>query len=90
MGKRGPSKGHGGRPRKPRGTNAPRAGDGYKRRTVGPKSKGTQVYEHRAVKGAGPGTKSGKGGVVHHKDHDRGNNAPSNLAVVSKRKNRTA
>lgn len=83
---RGPNKGEGGRPR----TKNPKArADGYKRVSVGPKGKGTQVYQHRAVEGVGKGTKSGKGGVVHHKDHRRGNNTKGNLAVVSKKRNRT-
>jgi hypothetical protein len=83
--KPGPSKGSGGRPR----TKTPKArSDGYKRVTVGPKGKGTQVYEHRAKAGLGNtrGSK-GKGTVVNHKDHKRGNNTKGNLQRVSKAKN---
>lgn len=86
---RGPSKGHGGRPRKAPGTNVARS-DGYKRVTVGPKSKGTQVYEHRAKAGLGnvKGSKSGRtGGVVDHRDGNRSNNSRSNLRVTSKKGN---
>lgn len=82
MGKRGPKKGKGGRPR----TDSPAVrSDGYKRVTVGPKGKGTQVLEHRAKVGLG-GTKGsqGKGTVVDHKDRDRGNNSKGNLRKVSK------
>lgn len=88
MAKPGPSKGQGGRPRKPAGSNQARA-DGYKRVTVGPKSKGTQVYEHRAKAygGTPPKGSKGKGTVVHHKDRRRGNNASSNLSKVSKAQN---
>ena len=87
MGKRGPAKGHGGRPRKAAGTNEGRAGDGYKRVTVGPKSKGVQVYEHRAKAGLAKvkGSKSGKtGGVVDHKNRVTGDNSRKNLRKVSK------
>lgn len=85
MGKRGPAKGHGGRPRKRSGK--PRS-DGYKRVTVGPKGKGTQVYEHRAKAGLGStkGSK-GKGTVVHHRNRRRGDNRPGNLERVSKAEN---
>ena len=89
--KPGPAKGHGGRPRKPAGTNKGRAGDGYKRVTVGPKGKGKQVYEHivkargakAAVKGSGKGSKT----VVDHKDKKTGHNLRSNLRVLSRGKN---
>lgn len=83
--KPGPAKGRGGRPR----TSTPKArADGYKRVTVGAKGKGKQVYQHRAKAGLG-GTKGskGKGTVVHHKDHRRGNNTKGNLQRVSKAKN---
>ncbi len=87
MGKRGPAKGHGGRPRKAAGTNEARP-DGYKRVTVGPKSKGKQVYAHRAAAGlANVKGSKGKGTVVNHKDHKRGNNKKSNLARISKARN---
>ncbi len=90
MGKRGPAKGHGGRPRKAPGTNEGRAGDGYKRRTVGPKGKGKQVYEHRVKAGLGGtrGSKSGRtGGVVDHKNRNTGDNAKDNLKVTTKKGN---
>lgn len=86
MGKRGPAKGHGGRPRKSSSTVAVR-GDGYKRVSVGPKSKGTQVYAHRAAAGLGAtkGSKSGKtGGIVDHKNRRRSDNKRSNLRVTTK------
>ena len=85
MGKRGPAKGHGGRPRKAAGTHEGRAGDGYKRVTVGPKSKGWQVYEHRAKAGLAKvkGSK-GKGTVVDHKNRATGDNSKGNLRKVSK------
>ena len=88
MGKRGPAKGHGGRPRKAAGTHEGRAGDGYKRVTVGPKSKGKQVYEHRAKAGlANVKGSKGKGTVVDHKNRATGDNSPGNLRKVSKAKN---
>jgi hypothetical protein len=88
MAKPGPAKGSGGRPRtaKP----AARAGDGYKRVTVGAKGKGTQVYQHRAKAGlAGTkGSKSGKtGGVVDHKNRNTSDNRKSNLRVGTKAAN---
>lgn len=83
--KPGPAKGEGGRPRTKK--HAPN-GEGYVQKTVGPPSKGKRVYEHRAVKGVGPGTKSGSGGVVDHKNGNRQDNRPSNLRVVSKKENR--
>lgn len=82
---RGPAKGHGGRPR----TKSPATrSDGYKRVTVGPKSKGTQVYQHRAVAGLG-GTKGSKGSgtVVNHKNHKRSDNSRKNLERTSKARN---
>ena len=84
MGSRGPKKGEGGRPRKKAGTNEARVGDGYVRVTVGAKSKGKQVYEHRAKAGLA-NTKSGKGGSpsVDHKDRNRANNAKGNLRVTT-------
>lgn len=84
----GPKKGQGGRPRKKAGTNEARAGDGYKRVTVGPKSKGKQVYEHRAKAGlaATKGSK-GKGTVVDHKNRVTSDNSKGNLRKVSKGKN---
>ena len=90
MGKRGPAPGSGGRPRKKPGTNEARP-DGYKRRTVGPKSKGTQVYEHRAVAGLGAvkGSK-GKGIMVDHRNKRRGDNSRANLRKVSKARNNKA
>ena len=82
--KPGPAKGTGGRPR----TATPKArADGYKRKTVGPKGKGTQVYAHRAAAGLGgtKGSKSGRtGGVVDHKNRKRGDNTKANLRVTSK------
>lgn len=88
MGKRGPAKGQGGRPRKSPSKVATR-GDGYKRVTVGPKSKGTQVYAHRAAVGLGStkGSKS-KGAVVDHKNRRRGDNRRSNLRITTKKGNR--
>ena len=84
----GPAKGSGGRPRKKAGTNKGRAGDGYKRVTVGPKSAGTQVYEHRAVVGLGQvrGSK-GKGSVVDHKNRKTGDNSKGNLRRTTKKGN---
>jgi hypothetical protein len=92
--KPGPSKGSGGRPRKKAGTNV--AGKlGYKRVTKGPKSKGTQVLEHRAK--AGLAKKKGVGGsaakgkkasdtVVHHKDGNKTNNSLGNLVRIKRAK----
>jgi hypothetical protein len=88
-GKPGPSKGHGGRPRKPAGEGATRK-DGYKRRTVGPKGDGKQVYEHRAVAYGGTppkSSKSAKKGIVDHKDRNKSNNSKSNLRKTTKSKN---
>ena len=85
-GRPGPSKGHGGRPRKSVSEVSTRD-DGYKRVTVGPKGKGKQVYAHRAAVGLGStkGSKSGKtGGVVDHKDRKRGHDTRSNLRVTTK------
>lgn len=86
MGKRGPKKGEGGRPRKKPGDNEPRTGDGYVRVTKGPKSKGKQVYEHRAKKGLGKGSK-GKGTVVDHKNRNTSDNSPANLRTTTKKGN---
>lgn len=86
MGKRGPKKGEGGRPR----TKNPKAReDGYKRVTVGPPSDGEQMYEHRAVEGLKPdsGSQSGKEGVVDHKDRNRSNNKKKNLRKTTKKVN---
>ncbi len=81
----GPAKGQGGRPRKKAGTNEGRAGDGYKRVTVGPASKGKQVYEHRAKAGlANTKGSKGKGTVVDHKNKRKGDNSKGNLRKVSK------
>lgn len=80
--KPGPSKGHGGRPR----TKNPKARkDGYERVTIGPKGKGKQVYAQRAKAGLGnvKGSK-GKGKVVDHKNHNRGDNSSKNLRVTTK------
>jgi hypothetical protein len=85
----GPSKGHGGRPRKSEAAQATNAG-GYKQVTVGPKSKGHRVYAHRAKAGLAntKGSKSGRtGGVVDHRDGNRANNSRSNLRVTSKKGN---
>lgn len=82
-GKPGPDPGNGGRPR----VKNPKArSDGYKRVTVGAKGKGRQVYQHRAMAydGDPPKGSKGKGTVVHHKDHARGNNTRKNLKRVSK------
>lgn len=88
MAKPGPSKGSGGRPRKPEGSVSTRA-DGYKRVTVGAKSKGTQVYAHRAKAygGTPPKGSKGKGTVVHHRNRQRGDNRSANLSKVSKAQN---
>lgn len=87
----GPAKGHGGRPRKAAGTNKGRVGDGYKRVTVGPKSKGKQVYEHvvkaKGAKAAAKGSGKGSKKVVDHKDGKTGNNLRSNLRIMSRGKN---
>ena len=84
---RGPDKGEGGRPRKKDSELSVRK-DGYKRKTVGPKSKGKQVYAHRAAAGLGSkkGSK-GKGTVVDHKNKVRSDNRKSNLRKVSKAEN---
>jgi hypothetical protein len=94
MARPGPNKGEGGRPRKKAGTNVAGA-LGYKRVTVGAKSKGKQVYEHRVKAGVGrskgpggPGTKGKKTGnvtVVHHKDGNSANNARSNLQRMKRK-----
>ena len=86
MAKPGPDKGKGGRPRKKPGTNEGRAGDGYKRVSVGPKSKGKQVYEHRAKLGLGKGSKS-RGTVVDHRNRNTSDNSPGNLRKTTKRGN---
>jgi hypothetical protein len=86
--KPGPSKGHGGAPRKSEASVSTRA-DGYKRVTVGAAGKGKQVYAHRAKAygGVPPKGSKGKGTVVHHKDRQRGNNSSGNLSKVSKAQN---
>lgn len=82
---RGPSKGQGGRPRKPGGSTLSKGKNaGYKKVTVGPKGKGTQKYAHRVAAGAGEGSKTG-GTVVHHKDHSKGRNTKSNLEVTTRK-----
>lgn len=91
MGKRGPAKGQGGRPRKSESSVAVRS-DGYKRVTVGPKGKGTQVYAHRAKAGVAlpKGKHAAKGGgdrVVDHRDGNKSNNSRSNLRVMSRSAN---
>ena len=86
MSKPGPAPGKGGRPRKKPGTNEGRVGDGYKRVSVGPKSKGKQVYEHRAKLGLGKGSKA-KGIVVDHKNRKTGDNSPGNLRKATKAQN---
>lgn len=88
MSKPGPAKGHGGRPRKAESQVSTRY-DGYKRVTVGAKSKGKQVYAHRAKAygGVPPKGSKGKGTVVHHKDRRRANNRSSNLVKVTKTRN---
>ena len=86
MGARGPAKGTGGRPRAT--IHKPNA-RGYVRESVGPASKGTQVYSHRAAAGLGK-TKGSKGGdakVVDHQDGNRKNNTVGNLKVTSRAKN---
>lgn len=87
-GRPGPAKGKGGRPRKPIGKGKARA-DGYERTTVGPKGKGKQVYEHRAVAfgGTPPKGSKAKGTVVDHKNRKRGDNKKTNLRKTSKRGN---
>lgn len=82
MGKRGPKAGSGGRPRA--AVHAGNARDGYKRVTIGPKSKGDQVYEHRAKAGV---AKAGPNTTVDHKDSNTSNNKAANLQVVSRSKN---
>lgn len=92
MGARGPAKGSGGRPRSSSGSKRP---DGYANVTVGPAGKGVRQTEHRvrAYGGTPGGSKvaprgsQGQGTVVHHGDHQRGNNSSSNLHKVSKATN---
>lgn len=89
MGARGPAKGHGGRPRLKRGS---KRGDGYANVTVGPKGRGKRQLLHRvkAYGGSAGGRKmapkgsKGRGTVVHHKNHIRGDVSRSNLRKVSK------
>lgn len=50
---------------------------GYHYHTIG----GERVFTHRAVAEKAVGRKLPAEVVVHHVDHDRGNNAPSNLVV---------
>ena len=77
--KPGPKKGHGGRPRKRGGSTLTKGKNkGYKKVTVGPKSKGTQKYYHRVVTGAK------KGEVVDHKNEKKGDNSRSNLRRMSR------
>lgn len=89
MGKRGPKKGHGGRPRLKRGS---RRGDGYFNTTVGPKGRGKRQLLHRVKASGGraggrriarKGSK-GRGLVVHHRNHRRGDSRRGNLRWVSK------
>jgi hypothetical protein len=92
LAKPGPSKGHGGRPRKAASAQSTTK-DGYKRVTVGSKGNSKRVYAHRAKAGLAntKGSKSGKtGGVVHHKDGNRGNNSRSNLQITTKKGNAQA
>lgn len=56
MAKPGPSKGHGGRPRKPASQQATNS-EGYRQITVGPKGKGTRKYVHQVVAGSKGGGK---------------------------------
>jgi hypothetical protein len=82
MGTRGPAKGEGGRPRKKGGSRLTKGKNaGYVKVTVGPKSKGTQKYEHRVKMGLGKGSKTG-GKVVHHKN-GKGDN--SSLEITTRR-----
>ena len=79
MGKPGPAKGSGGRPRKKGGSKLTKGKNkGYMKVTVGPKSKGTQKYKHRVMTGAK------KGEVVDHKDENKGNNSRGNLRRMSR------
>ena len=84
MGKRGPAKGNGGRPRKPGGSTLSKGKNaGYTKVTVGAAGKGTQKYQHRVAAGAGKGSKT-SGTVVHHKDKTKGNNSKANLEVTTR------
>jgi len=79
VGARGPAKGEGGRPRKPSGSKLSKGKNaGYVKRTVGPKGKGHQEYDHRLKTGAK------KGEVVDHKDGNKHNNSRSNLKRMSR------
>jgi len=83
MGKRGPKKGHGGRPRKKRGTNVAGATK-YRRITVGPKSRGKQVLEHRHKAGLKKTHNRGTKKIVHHKNGVKTDNSRSNLRVTTR------
>ena len=85
--KPGPKKGHGGRPRNTKGKGAVDS-EGYKRMTVGPKGKGRQVRQHRAIAYNGNPPKGSKGGsTVDHKNRRKTDNSKGNLRKVSRGKN---
>jgi len=85
LAKPGPSKGHGGRPRKPASQQATNS-EGYRQITVGPKGKGTRKYVHQVVAGSKGGGKGSKT-VIDHKDGNKTNNSRSNLRKLSRGKN---
>ena len=83
MGARGPKKGQGGRPRKPKGQHAANS-EGYARITTGSKKSPKRVYEHRMDM---PKATKGSKSVVDHKDGNKMNNSKSNLRMMPRGKN---
>lgn len=85
MGKRGPKKGQGGRPRKKVGDHAANS-EGYARITTGSKKNPKRVYEHQVVSGH-KGRSKGSATVVDHVDGNKLNNKRSNLRILRRGKN---
>ena len=84
MGARGPAKGSGGRPRKPKGKHAANS-EGYARITTGSKKNPKRIYEHQV--GMMKGGSKGSSKVVDHKDGNKMNNSKKNLRIMPRGKN---